>query len=157
MLYERHLSAARTHARHLTPSHADAEDLVAEAFAKVFAILRAGHGPDRAFRAYLLTSVRNALYERARRDRRLEFSDDMAGYDDGIAWSDPVEAELDSSLAARAFSTLPERWKAVLWHSEVERRSTVEIGERMGLRPNAVAALAYRARKVCARPICRPT
>jgi RNA polymerase sigma factor (sigma-70 family) len=146
-LYERHLAAARTRARQLAWSHADADDLVAEAFAKVFTILRAGCGPDRAFRAYLLTTLRNGLYQRARLDRRLELSDDMAVHDEGIPWSDPVEAELDSSLAARAFSALPERWQTVLWHSEVEGQSTAEIGERMGLRPNAVAALAYRARE----------
>jgi RNA polymerase sigma factor (sigma-70 family) len=147
VLYERHLAAARAHARQLTRSSADADDLVSEGFAKVFAVLRAGHGPDRAFRAYLLTTLRNGLYQRMRQDRRLQLSDDMAQHDPGIPWSDPVEAELNSSLAARAFSTLPERWQTVLWQSEVERHSTAEIAERLGLRPNAVAALAYRARE----------
>ena len=147
VLYERHLAAARTQARRLTRSSADADDFVSEAFAKVFTALRAGHGPDRAFRAYLLTTLRNSLCQRMRRERRLELSDDMAQHDVGIPWSDPVEAELNSSLAARAFSTLPARWQTVLWQSEVERQSAAEIGERLGLRPNAVAALAYRARE----------
>src|SRR4029079_7492618 len=35
----------------------------------------------------------------------------------------------------------------VLWYSEVEQESTAEVGSRLGLRPNAVAALAYRARE----------
>jgi RNA polymerase sigma factor (sigma-70 family) len=168
-LYERHLAAARAHARQLTRSPADADDLVAEAFAKVFTVLRAGRGPDHAFRAYLMTTLRHGLYERARQDRRLELTDDMARHDHGIPWSDPVEAELNSALAARAFSTLPERWQVVLWRSEVEGETTAEIGERLGLRPNAVAALAYRAREglrqaylqahLTERPdeACRPT
>jgi RNA polymerase sigma factor (sigma-70 family) len=147
VLYERHLGAARAHARRLTRSSADADDLVAETFAKIFSILRAGRGPDSAFRAYLMTALRNGYCQRMREDRRLEFTDDMTRHDDGVPWADPVEAELNSSLAARAFSTLPERWQAVLWQSEVEGKTAAEIGERLDLRPNAVAALAYRARE----------
>src|SRR6185312_9302485 len=106
-----------------------------------------GRGPDSAFRAYLLTAVRNGMYERARRDRRLELSEDMGRHDRGEPWVDPAEAELNSALAARAFASLPERWRTVLWYSEVEQESTAEVGSRLGLRPNAVAALAYRARE----------
>ena len=123
------------------------DDLVAEAFAGVFDMLSSGRGPDSAFRAYLLTAVRNGRYERARRDRRLELSEDMGRHDHGVPWVDPVEAELNSALAARAFASLPERWRAVLWYSEIEQESTAQVGSRLGLRPNAVAALAYRARE----------
>ena len=56
-------------------------------------MLRNGHGPDSAFRAYLLTVVRNGFYQRLRNDRRLEFTDDMDRHDQVVAWSDPVEAE----------------------------------------------------------------
>jgi RNA polymerase sigma factor (sigma-70 family) len=146
-LYERHQPAARGIACQLTRSPADADDLVAEAFAKVFGILQSGRGPDSAFRAYLLTTLRHVLYERVRRDRRIELSDDMARHDEGVPWTDPVEAELESSLVVRAFSHLPERWRTVLWYSEVEQQSATEIGVRLGLRPNAAAALAYRARE----------
>jgi RNA polymerase sigma factor (sigma-70 family) len=147
LLYERHEPAARGLARQLAQSPHDVDDLIAEAFAKVFRMLRSGGGPDTAFRAYLLTTLRHARYERARRDRRLELSDDMARHDQGVPWTDPVEAELDATLAARAFARLPERWQAVLWYSEVEQESTAQVGQRLGLRPNAVAALAYRARE----------
>jgi RNA polymerase sigma factor (sigma-70 family) len=146
-LYRRHEPAARRMARQLCASPHDADDLVAEAFARVLDLLQVGRGPDSAFRAYLLTAVRNGLYERARRDRRLELTDDMARHDSGVPWVDPVEAELDSALAARAFASLPERWQTVLWYSEVEQESTAQVGSRLGLRPNAVAALAYRARE----------
>jgi RNA polymerase sigma factor (sigma-70 family) len=146
-LYERHERAARRMARQLSASPHDVDDLVAEAFARVFDMLSSGRGPDSAFRAYLLTAVRNGMYERARRDRRLELSEDMARHDRGVPWVDPAEAELNSALAARAFASLPERWRTVLWYSEVEQESTAEVGSRLGLRPNAVAALAYRARE----------
>jgi RNA polymerase sigma factor (sigma-70 family) len=146
-LYERHERAAHRMARQLSSSPHDVDDLVAEAFARVFDMLSAGRGPDSAFRAYLLTAVRNGMYERARRDRRLELSEDMGRHDRGEPWVDPAEAELNSALAARAFASLPERWRTVLWYSEVEQESTAEVGSRLGLRPNAVAALAYRARE----------
>jgi RNA polymerase sigma factor (sigma-70 family) len=146
-LYERHEAAARRTARQLNASRHDVDDLVAEAFARVFDMLSSGRGPDSAFRAYLLTAVRNGRYERARRDRRLELSEDMTRHDPGVPWVDPAEAELNSTLAARAFASLPERWRTVLWYSEVQQESTAEVGSRLGLRPNAVAALAYRARE----------
>ena len=70
-LYARHAGAARRLAYTLVHCPADADDLVAETFAKVFATLRAGRGPLVAFRAYLYTTLRHVCYHRARRDRRL--------------------------------------------------------------------------------------
>ena len=46
-----------------------------------------------------------------------------------------------------ALQALPERWRTVLWLTEVEGMSPAEVSERIGIKPNAVAALAYRARK----------
>ena len=50
LLYRRHAGAATTMARQLTGSRAEADDLVAEAFARVLDMLRSGGGPDTAFR-----------------------------------------------------------------------------------------------------------
>jgi RNA polymerase sigma factor (sigma-70 family) len=147
LLYRRHAGAAATLARQLTGSPAEADDLVAEAFVRVLDVLRGGGGPVEAFRAYLLTTLRHTRYDRARRDRRLEWSDDMTRHDPGVAWEDPAVAGLESTLAVRAFHRLPERWQTVLWHTEVERESPAEVGARLGLTPNGVAALAYRARE----------
>jgi RNA polymerase sigma factor (sigma-70 family) len=147
LLYRRHAGAATTMARQLTGSRAEADDLVAEAFARVLDMLRSGGGPDTAFRAYLLTTLRNALYDRARRDKKLEWSDDMTRHDPGVPWEDTAVAGLETSLAARAFHRLPERWQTVLWHTEVERESPADVAPLLGLTPNGVAALAYRARE----------
>src|SRR5829696_3221769 len=147
LLYRRHAGSAVALARQLTGSAAEADDLVAEAFAKVLITLRAGGGPDTAFRAYLLTTLRNTLYDRARRDRRVELSDDMTRHDRGVQWEDTAVARLESSLAARAFNRLPERWQTVLWHTEVEQESPAQVAPLLGLTPNGVAALAYRARE----------
>ncbi len=147
LLYRRHAQAAYNLARQLTRSVAERDDLVAEAFAKVLDTLRGGGGPDVAFRAYLLTTLRNTLYDRIRRDRRLELSDDMTRHDPGVPWVDTAVADLESALAARAFSRLPERWQTVLWHTEVEQETPAQVAPVLGLTPNGVAALAYRARE----------
>jgi RNA polymerase sigma factor (sigma-70 family) len=147
LLYRRHAASAARLARQLTGSPAEADDLVSEAFAKVLDVLRGGGGPDVAFRAYLLTTLRNCRYEWARRDRKLTWSDDMTRHDPGSPWVDTAVAEFESSVAARAFRRLPERWRTVLWHTEVEQESPAEVAPLLGLTPNAVAALAYRARE----------
>jgi len=151
-LYQRHVHAARALARQLAGSAAEADDLVADAFAKVLDALRAGGGPETAFRAYLLTALRNTAYDRARRDRRLRLADDVgavAGVEEvtSVPFQDPAVATLERSLACRAFTSLPERWQAVLWQTEVEGRSPAELAPRFGLTTNGVAVLAHRARE----------
>src|SRR6187551_1029792 len=111
-LYARHVHAAHNLARQLARSPIEADDLVSDAFAKVLSVLRAGGGPDSAFRAYLLTALRHTAYDKARRDRRLELSDDVEAVS-GVAeatsqpFHDTAVARLDRSLAARAFAELP--------------------------------------------------
>ncbi|MGQ0838386.1 sigma-70 family RNA polymerase sigma factor [Actinokineospora sp.] len=152
-LYERHVGAARNLARQLTRSPAEADDLVSEAFAKVLDTLRQGRGPDSAFRAYLLTALRHTAYDKTRRDRKVELSDDVSqvrGVNPdavSVPFADTAVAGLERTLAARAFALLPERWQAVLWHTEIEGQSPAQVAPLLGLSPNGVSALAYRARE----------
>ncbi|WP_412541703.1 sigma-70 family RNA polymerase sigma factor [Longispora sp. K20-0274] len=147
LLYHRHVVAARRLARVLVRDPADAEDLVADAFAKVLAALRRGGGPKEAFRAYLLTSLRHVCYDRAKRDKKLLLTDDMNVIDHGETFEDPVVTRAERTYAARAFAKLPERWRMVLWHTEVEGESPAQVAPLLGLTPNGVSALAYRARE----------
>src|SRR5438105_3221359 len=48
-LWDRHVVAANRLARQLTSNPSDADDLVSEAFTKIFTALRDGRGPDEAF------------------------------------------------------------------------------------------------------------
>ncbi|WP_166442209.1 sigma-70 family RNA polymerase sigma factor [Nakamurella flava] len=146
-LYRRHSSAATTLARQFARSPAEADDLVSEAFARVLDQLLTGHGPDTAFRAYLFTSLRNTAYDRTRKDRRLQFTDDMTGHDQAVAGDDPVVAQVENGLVATAFARLPERWQAVLWHTQVEGESPAAVGALLGMAPGAVSSLAFRARE----------
>jgi RNA polymerase sigma factor (sigma-70 family) len=146
-LYERHVSAAYNLARQLARSQAEADDLVSEAFAKVLDTLRAGRGPDSAFRAYLLTALRHTAYDKTRRDKKVDLTEDMTDVAPAVQFSDTAVAGLERSLAARAFAALPERWQMVLWHTEIEGQSPADVAPLLGLTANGVSALAYRARE----------
>jgi RNA polymerase sigma factor (sigma-70 family) len=144
-LYERHAAAARRLASQFVRGSADAEDVVAETFTRVLRVIRRGGGPAEAFRPYLLTAVRRVACDQLRGQRTQIPTDDLP--DPGQPFVDPAVASLERSLIARAFMSLPERWTAVLWHTEIEQARPAEIALVLGLTPNAVAALSYRARE----------
>ncbi|MEU3625497.1 RNA polymerase subunit sigma [Amycolatopsis coloradensis] len=152
-LYERHAAAAHNLARQLARSSSEADDLVSEAFAKVLDTLRGGKGPDTAFRAYLLTALRHTAYDKTRKDKRVDLNEDMSDVGGAVGealtvpFSDTAVAGLERTLAAKAFTRLPERWQAVLWHTEIEGQSPAEVAPLLGLTANGVSALAYRARE----------
>ncbi|MGZ3140452.1 sigma-70 family RNA polymerase sigma factor [Lentzea chajnantorensis] len=149
-LYAEHVAAAYNLAYQL--SYTDADDLVAEAFSKVLAMLLGGRGPEKfPFRAYLLRTLRNGHYDKFKRDKRITLSEDISGDADAagmtVPFTDPAVAGLERSLASRAFASLTPRWQKVLWHTEIQQQDPIEVAPLLGLSPNAVAALACRARK----------
>lgn len=146
-LYLRHRDAARKVAAMCASSSADAEDAVAEGFARVFAALPRMAGRDISFRPYLLTAVRNAATDRLRRERRVDLRDTVPDEPSGLTADDVALLGLERNLVGEALQALPSRWRTVLWLTEVEGLSPAEVSRRIGIKPNAVAALAYRARK----------
>ncbi|GHD32252.1 hypothetical protein GCM10007147_35600 [Nocardiopsis kunsanensis] len=147
VLYERHAAAGRGLARQLLRGDAEVDDAVAEAFTRVLSVIQRGGGPTDAFRPYLLTAVRNAAHDRGRGDKRQVATEDMESIAPGQPFVDPALEGLERSLIARAFLSLPERWQAVLWHTEIEGAKPAEVGPLLGMKANGVAALAYRARE----------
>lgn len=83
-LFRRHVAAAHGLARQLVRNRAEADDVVAEIFAKILDLLHRGGGPDDAFRPYLLTAVRCAAHDRHRAERRQLVTDEMEGFDRGV-------------------------------------------------------------------------
>lgn len=146
-LYLRHREAARKVAAMCASSSADAEDAVAEGFARVFAALPRMAGRDISFRPYLLTAVRNAATDRLRRERRVDLRDTVPDGPGALTVDDVALLGLERNLVGEALQALPSRWRTVLWLTEVEGLSPAEVSRRIGIKPNAVAALAYRARK----------
>jgi RNA polymerase sigma factor (sigma-70 family) len=164
-LYARHHPVARRVASTYRCG-TDADDLVNEAFEKVLGALRRGHGPTDAFRAYLFVTLRRLAAESAERPRD-ERLDELPDPVIAVAAADELEAE-DRHMIVTAFGSLPERWQTVLWHTAVEGRKPGDLAGSLGMSPNAVSALAYRAReqlrqaylqahlRVSPRPQCEP-
>jgi RNA polymerase sigma factor (sigma-70 family) len=144
VLYERHLVAAKRAAS--AARHADRDDLVAESFAQVLRMLRAGRGPDEKVRPYLLTTLRNAMTDTYRRNSTQSVVAEVPDTPPP-GGENPVETRAHALVATSAFRQLPQRWRWVLWYTEVEGRSPAEVAKLLGLTPNGVAALAYRARE----------
>jgi RNA polymerase sigma factor (sigma-70 family) len=159
-LYVEHAPAARRLALSMVP-HDVADDIVAEAFARVLAVIRAGGGPSHAFQGYLLTAVRNQATDWLKTRRRLTVVADMdvAVSDQAMAGRGRVTPGITSAaetqahardearLIARAFGRLPARWRAVLWQLEVEDKAPAAVAPMFGLSANGVSALAMRARE----------
>jgi RNA polymerase sigma factor (sigma-70 family) len=130
----------------LVQDRSEAEDLTAEAFFRVLQAIRRGAGPVDNVRAYLLIVARRVAWEWRARRRDVPVSDeeltDRAGSD-----ADAVGQSAERNLITRAFTSLPERWRSVLWKVEVEGERPAVVATNFGLSANATAALARRARQ----------
>ncbi|MFG2281124.1 sigma-70 family RNA polymerase sigma factor [Streptomyces asoensis] len=160
-LYRRHADAVRRYARTCCRDAYTADDLTAEVFARMLQAVRGGSGPDHAVRAYLLTCVRRVAADWTRSAKREQLVEDFAVFAAQTARSretadaDTLELgadvramhEAEQSMAMRAFRSLPERWQAVLWHTEVEDESPSEVAMLFGLDANGTRVLASRARE----------
>lgn len=160
-LYRRHAEAVRRYARTCCRDAHTADDLTAEVFARMLQAVRRGHGPEHAVRAYLLTTVRRVAASWTKSAKREQLVDDFALFaaqssrtsevsdDETLDPGADVRAmhEAEQSMAMQAFRSLPERWQAVLWHTEVEDESPSEVATLFGLDANGTRVLASRARE----------
>ena len=149
-LYRRHAEAAWRVAQAVARNRDDASDAVSEAFTRILQKVASGRLQiEGSLRPYLLTSVRNAAIDNLRRGGRLDLTGSDESFDGRSAMPEPQEklfAALDTALIASAFRTLPERWRSVLWLTEVEGMEPREVADVMRITPNNAAQLAVRAR-----------
>ncbi|MFB8268410.1 sigma-70 family RNA polymerase sigma factor [Streptomyces sp. NPDC055955] len=160
-LYRRHSTAVHRYARTCCRDAHTADDLTAEVFARMLQAVRGGSGPEHAVRAYLLTTVRRVAAGWTKSAKREHLVEDFAVFaqqaarssevsdDDTLDLGADVRAmhEAEQSMAMQAFRSLPERWQAVLWHTEVEDESPSEVATLFGLDANGTRVLAKRARE----------
>lgn len=146
-LYRRYYACAHSFACRLLGTSQGADDLVAEAFTKVLNRIVSGGGPATLFRAYLLTTVRTTFYKQLAVDRLVDRQADLSEQVLPVAERDPLIERLDADLALRALESLPDRWRTVLVQLEIEKRPTSTVAGMLGIHPNALAALAFRARE----------
>lgn len=191
VLYDRYRPVALAGARRHLAAHnrSQAEDVVEITFASVHGALRRGHGPAGPFRSYLLLAIRREAARQQRHRNRESLTGSVpielltSGPEQVAAsarWptnlgpvapvvSTPGERGIEPDLlVGEVFKGLNDRFRHVLWLSEVEGRSPEEIAPLFGVTPNAAAAVCYRARRALrsgyfgayastlAAPMCKP-
>jgi len=145
-LYRDHVGAAMKYARAIAPSAADAEDLVAESFARVIAQLALDRGPDSSFRAYLFTTMRHRLYSTNRR----EYSVADESVLDRPVEDRAADERADHVLLKQAFDSLGPQEQEVLLLLDVHELRPSEVCDRLGLRASALSMRVARARSALA-------
>jgi RNA polymerase sigma factor (sigma-70 family) len=145
-LFELHAGAVRRLARSIASDQSEAEDITAETFFRVLQALRRGAGPRDYARAYLLTVARRVSWEWQGARRDVPVTDDELTFRAG-AGADAHARSAEHTLITTAFTSLPERWRSVLWQTEVEGEQPSMVAPHFGLSANATAALARRARQ----------
>jgi RNA polymerase sigma factor (sigma-70 family) len=149
-LYHRYLPSACRFAGSLARGQ-DVDDVVAEAFDRILNTLLRGHGPaDDTFQAYLFTTIRSVLADRARLRKREEL---RAEFDLRAAEADPMlivinekAVRADKLTLIRAVRRLPIRWRIVVWLLDIEQLPIAEVATLLRTTPNNVSQLAHRAR-----------
>jgi RNA polymerase sigma factor (sigma-70 family) len=148
-LWSRHEHAARRLARQISnPSNAD--DLVSESFLRVLRALKSGNGPDGAFRPYLFSTLRRINIDNGRSYyTRVALTDDERDLDLDLSDSaaDTMADNADGSAAWRAWNSLPDSSKTLLWHLLIEEETPAQIAPLIGTTPNGVSSRAVRAKE----------
>lgn len=147
LLYARHVDIAQMIARKNADNPGDVEDVVSEAFQSMLQSLLAGKGPDAFFRAYLISTVKRVAHHQNRKAGKVLPTGEQSILDQKVSDDDRALKAFESRTIARAFRSLPERWQSVLWYVDVERMKPAAAAPALGLSPNAVSALAVRARE----------
>ncbi|MDQ2583129.1 sigma-70 family RNA polymerase sigma factor [Saccharothrix yanglingensis] len=145
-LFTHHADAVRRFALRHVREHAEADDLTAEAFFRVLQAIRRGNGPTEHVRTYLLTVARRVAWEWSGRRRDVPVEDEELSKR-VEPFPDATANRPEHTLISRAFTSLPERWRTVLWQVEVEGARPAAVAPSYGLSANAMAALARRARE----------
>jgi len=151
-LWIRHERRALALARRLTSRGAD--DVVAEAFARILRVVRSGKGPVSNFQAYLSTTIRSLIIDASRvkssnvvpiGDQTVlaYLSGTVPGPEDIITHGPGIEAD----VAKAAWESLSERDRAIMWATAVDGYSTAEIAAQMGVSTGRAAVWVHRARQ----------
>lgn len=131
-------------ARSIAGNKHDADDLASEAMTKVFAAIAAGQGPTESVLPYIYATMRNLHISSLRRQARVGTPIELD--EQRVLNLVTVEPDaIESELVTRAFKSLPDRWRYVLWAGLVEGRPGGEIADALGIKPAAVHALKSRA------------
>lgn len=135
--YEAHAHDVWTYAYRVTGNAADADDIVQEAFLRLFKAERLPDGEEE-LRRYVFRVAGNLIADRWRRRTR----DERAA----LAAPDAATSEGRDIDVVRTFSALKPRERALLWLAYVEGDSHADIAESLRVGRGSVKVLLSRAR-----------
>jgi RNA polymerase sigma factor (sigma-70 family) len=138
--YRRNARDVWTYVYRATGNHADADDIVQEAFVRMLRADVGGLG-DNEMRRYVFRVAGNLMADRWRRAQR-ERPSPVAEAAGAVPMADTGEA-LDLT---RTFAVLKPRERALLWLAYVEEDTHEEIADALGVRRGSVKVLLSRAR-----------
>lgn len=131
-LHHRHAPLAWRLALAITGRPDDAASAVADGTGTTFTAIRAGRFQADTHAVTLAAATRNAALD-LRRDRE--------------AGRIPMESDDADTLLASVFSSLPERWRSVLWLRDAEGLDAAQVAPIVELGAEGVDQLAVRARR----------
>ena len=148
VLYERYRRLAyATVAELRIQGDREADDIVSDAFLKIFDALITKQRDIDTFGAYLVTTVRNIAFSRLKASARFDLHDGIEFVDRAEPFDDTVLAAFESSRLVAAFEMLPPRWREVIWFTLVLGWKPAQVAAELDMSPNAVSSLAMRARE----------
>lgn len=151
-IYERYARPLYRFALSLCRNQAEAEDLVADAFVRLWTA--PGELREATVKAYLFTIVRNLFLSRRKRDARQVPLDD--GLLDGArAVDDRAAAAEQLDAVKRHLAGLTDTDRTALLMRTTEGRTYDDIAGALGLSVGAVRVRVHRARLQLARAIGR--
>ena len=153
-LYIRHRSSLVLHARRYTDNSQDADEVVQEAFLRLFLALPELETELQAL-AYSRRTVTNLCIDRfraqSRRPRLVALEsvlvDELADDDPG----DPVVRAEDAAMVREALSLLSPLHRAALVKREIEEKSLPEIAAELDIPEETVKHVLFRARRALRR------
>jgi len=120
------------------------EDVVSEAFARIFRLIGEGRGPasEEDFLPYLFRTLRTIGADEWRVTNPVQELDEA----DAPSNDHDPAGQIDNAYARQAFRSLPAPTRHLLWLSDVEGRPPRDLADELGVRSNTAAQMVRRAR-----------
>ena len=149
--FRAHFNAVYRHLYARVRNAADAEDLTSQVFLKAVRWLDGGRSTEEV-RAWLLRSAATVLAEHWRQHyRRRSVLQRLLEIPFHPRADDDRQVSPSGRRAESVLAQLPSRYREVLRLRFLEGRTPAEIARSMGLRPDHVRVLQYRALRAAAR------
>lgn len=151
LLVDRHARRAAALATRITLNRSDAEEVVQEAFLRVWIKAPAWRPQEGSADAQFVTWFRRVLVNLCIDRRRRPVTEDIEKVpemaDDQPSAADAIQSKQTALRVADAVAELPERQRAALALCHFEGASNIEAAEILGISVGAVESLLVRARR----------